>query len=204
LPDRVAEQLPAAAALFAARGVENTSVADIASATGIPRATLYYHFDDKQAVLAHLLARLLDRFAAEVTTAAAADADARSRLHAVVRAIVTVIAEEPDTCLVLLGDLSRAGRMPDIAAHIDRAFHRPLRRLLRDGAADHTLQVTDVEHTAAAVFGAVVFAALQQPSLGAPVEVDRVTATVTDLLDRGLAATTRVPGEGPEGGRSSP
>lgn len=187
LPDRVVAGLPAAAELFASHGFEHTSVADIAAATGIPRATLYYHFDDKEAVLAHLLADLLDRFEVEITAASEVPADPRSRLHGVVGAIVGVIAQEPDTCLVLLSNLSRAGRLPQIAARVDAVFHRPLRRLLREGAADGTVQVGDVDATAGAVFGAIVFAALQPAAVGAPIEVAPVSATVVALLERGVS-----------------
>lgn len=190
LPERLAERLPEVAALFATNGFENTSVADIATATGVPRATLYYHFDDKQAMLAHLLGRLLDRFATAITDATESAGGACEQLRQIVGAIVSVIADEPDACLLLLTDLARAGRLPEIAGRIDHVFHRPLRRVLRDGVAQGSIRAVDIEHTAAAVFGAVVFAALQRPSTGRPVETERVIEAVTGLLVGGLQLPT--------------
>ena len=42
VPVQIAARLPAAAELFADRGVESTKIEDVAAATGVPKATLWY------------------------------------------------------------------------------------------------------------------------------------------------------------------
>ena len=59
----------AAAPLFAERGLDGATMSDIAEVTGIPRATLYYYFEGKEAVFACMCGLVLDRFE-EVISAA--------------------------------------------------------------------------------------------------------------------------------------
>ncbi|MEP9383405.1 helix-turn-helix domain-containing protein [Nocardioides sp. KR10-350] len=51
LPSKLASKLYGAAELIADRGLDATKIEDIAEATGIPKATLYYHLEGKNAVL---------------------------------------------------------------------------------------------------------------------------------------------------------
>ena len=63
LPAKLASQLYGAAELIAESGLDGTKIEDIAEATGIPKATIYYHLDGKNAVLEFLLGELLDMIA---------------------------------------------------------------------------------------------------------------------------------------------
>ncbi len=49
---QIADRLPAAAALSAERGLNDTKIEDVAAATGVPEATLYYYFAGKEDILA--------------------------------------------------------------------------------------------------------------------------------------------------------
>ena len=59
---------------------------DIAEASGIPRATLYYYFSSKDEILQFLLTRMLERLTDAVAAAEDPDAAIPDRLAAVVRA----------------------------------------------------------------------------------------------------------------------
>jgi AcrR family transcriptional regulator len=54
MSDRVRQILVEAAALFAERGYERTSMRDLADRCGISKALLYHHFADKEALYAHI------------------------------------------------------------------------------------------------------------------------------------------------------
>lgn len=69
---RVATVLDAAARLVVEDGVESLSTRDIAHAAGVPIATLYQYFADKDAVLIALAQRDMDEMDAEVAEAVAA------------------------------------------------------------------------------------------------------------------------------------
>lgn len=55
IPAQISERLPAAAELFAERGLNDTKIEDVAATTGIAKATLYYYFAGKEEILAFLL-----------------------------------------------------------------------------------------------------------------------------------------------------
>ena len=57
------EILEAALDLFSVQGFEATSVSQIADAVGIRKASLYSHFENKQAILDALVRDVLDRYA---------------------------------------------------------------------------------------------------------------------------------------------
>ena len=57
------EILEAALDLFSVQGFEATSIAQIASAVGIRKASLYSHFENKQAILDAIVTDVLDQYA---------------------------------------------------------------------------------------------------------------------------------------------
>ena len=189
VPDGIAERLEAAAQVFADHGFDQTRIEQLAEATGIPRATLYYYFAGKEDILAWLLRRMLVEMAEAVAGAAAGSGTARDRLEGVLRAKLEVQARHPATCRALMADLGRAGRIPDIAAAIQAAFHQPVRRLLAEGEADGSLRpVGDPETTASAVYGAVTMAGAHYLVADYRLDPDRVAAEVTTFVLAGLGA----------------
>jgi AcrR family transcriptional regulator len=55
LPTAISSREAVIAETFATRGFEDTRMEDLAEATGVPKATLYYHFAGKEEILAWLL-----------------------------------------------------------------------------------------------------------------------------------------------------
>jgi AcrR family transcriptional regulator len=205
VPEGIAERLEAAAAVFADHGFDQTRIEAVAEATGVPRATLYYYFAGKEDILAWLLRRMLADMTEAVAAAAGGPGTARDRLDAVVRAEVDVMARHPATCRALLADLGRVGRIPDVAAAIQAAFHQPVRRILAEGEADGTLRpVADPETTVSAIYGAVTIGAAHYLVADNRVDTDRVASEVTTLLLTGLGTSVRK-GSAPAGAtRSAP
>lgn len=187
VPSQIAARLPAAAELFAERGLDNTKIEDVAAETGIPKATLYYYFSGKEEILAFLLNDTLLRVADEVAIAVQTDNNAAVRLGDVIRAQLRVMAEQPAVCRALVGDLGRAGRMPAIADMIHSAYYQPVEALLLEGAADGTLlKQSDPKAVAMAIFGAVTISALSYLVTNQPLDETRVARSVTDLILDGL------------------
>lgn len=192
LPAKLASQLYGAAELIAERGLDGTKIEDIAEATGIPKATIYYHLDGKNAVLEFLLGDLLDMIAGAVGVAVSTDEDARTRLEAAVAAQLGVMVEHPFLCRALVGDLGRATRLPDLAEALRSAFYEPIEKLLSDGVADGSLrQVADPGAVAMSVFGAITVAGLSAAVEGSSTEASadaaRFSAAICELILDGLA-----------------
>jgi AcrR family transcriptional regulator len=206
LPAKLASQLYGAAELIAERGLDGTKIEDIAEATGIPKATIYYHLDGKNAVLEFLLSDLLDMIAGAVGVAVSSAEDARTRLEAAVVAQLGVMLEHPFLCRALVGDLGRATRLPELAVALRAAFYEPIEQLLTDGVADGSLrQVPNPGAVALSVFGAITVAgltaAVEGPSDDPSADAVRLSASITELIFDGLAhhpvAVTANPVTGP-------
>ncbi|CQD24074.1 TetR family transcriptional regulator [Mycobacterium lentiflavum] len=187
IPAQISDRLPAAAELFAERGLNDTKIEDVAATTGIAKATLYYYFAGKEEMLAFLLEDALQQVAHEVTAIVEADGAAAQRLHAVISAQLRVMAQRPAVCRALIGELGRAARMPVIANMISTAYFEPVETLLRAGANDGSLEALDNPRAAAiALFGAVTTSALTSLITDDTLDEDLIARTIHDVVFIGL------------------
>lgn len=189
LPTQLAGKLYAAAKLIADQGLDNTKIDDIAAASGVPKATLYYYFAGKEEILAFLLNDLLTLIAGDVAVAVDAPGLARDRLAGAIRAQLSVMLRNPAPCRALIGDLGRATRLPALAAALNTAFFAPVERLLREGADDGSLRpVQDRLGVAVTIFGAMTIPGLMHAVENTGADIDDVAAAVCDTVLIGLAA----------------
>ena len=94
-----------AAELFAARGFEATSAADIAAEGGFSKALIYHYFSSKEEILQDLLEAHMDALL-EAAEGSLRDADPpRTRLRAFVRAHMRLYATSRARHLLLINDL---------------------------------------------------------------------------------------------------
>lgn len=83
-----------ALSLFRARGYKSTSMADIGSATGLLKGSIYYHFSGKEAILIGAIGRLSECFERDVFSLARTEcATDKQRLDAMVSAIEDYFVE---------------------------------------------------------------------------------------------------------------
>ncbi len=187
VPAQIAARLPAAAELFADRGLEDTKVEDVATATGVPKATLYYYFAGKEQILAFLLQETLQQMADEVAIAVQVPDTAAIRLAAVVRAQLRVMADQPAVCRALIENLGRAGRMPEIANSVTEAYYSPVQQLLDEGVRDGSLRATeDPATTAMVLFGAVTMSALAYLATGRSLNPEDLSPSILSVVLEGL------------------
>lgn len=159
---------------------------DIAEASGIPRATLYYYFSSKDEILQFLLTRMLERLTEAVAAAEDPEAPVPERLASVVRAQLAHLGEFPATAQLLTANLGKAGKLPDLAAGINAAFHEPVRRLLALGAQDATLRPVNPEIAATALYGAVTVIGLRSLVIDNRINVDAISAQLLPLFWSGI------------------
>jgi AcrR family transcriptional regulator len=109
--------LAAATRLFAQKGLDGTSLQDIADAVGVRKASLLWHFGSKEelhrAVLDGLLSRWNDALPRLMRTAART-----RRLEAVLDEAIAFFSEDPDCARLLLREaLDRPEAMRTLLAH---------------------------------------------------------------------------------------
>ena len=189
LPAGMREKVLNAAALIADQGLDATRMEDIAAATGVPKATLYYYFSSKEEILAFLFAAILDELTRAVEGAMRAGGSAADRLRAAVLAHLKVFEAYPAASRALQFDLGRAARLPHIGERTDAAFVGPIHDLLREGEKDGSLRpVAHPRLAAVAILGAVTTIGINTLSLGSPRSAEDIAADTIDLLLEGLKA----------------
>lgn len=86
----------AAAELFRSQGYRGTRIEDIGAAVGMTGPAVYRHFPSKEALLAELLQRSVDRAQRDVRAALEAGDEPRATLERIVRGSVSHAIEESD------------------------------------------------------------------------------------------------------------
>ncbi|MGF7236373.1 MAG: TetR/AcrR family transcriptional regulator [Frankia sp.] len=189
IPASIATKILDAAELFAERGLDGSKMSDIAAATGIPRATLYYHFEGKEAVFSYMCTVLFDAFEDAVSTALAGPGVAAERLSRVIRAQIELYAANPIALQAVHLDLGRAARRPEIFKRAAHSYVRPVAALLEEGAIDGSLRkVAKPRTTAAAILGAITIAAEQTLSSTDDRGVSELHDTMMSLVLQGVEA----------------
>ncbi|GAA4621148.1 TetR/AcrR family transcriptional regulator [Saccharopolyspora hordei] len=147
-PERAAARrdaiLRSAAALFAERGFESTSAAEIAKAAGLSSGSVFYYFPDKRAVFRAL-------FEADLPAArelVARHADGEDPVASILAMVDALAAEALDPLApgILVEVLRQAGKDPELARVVTETarvqhegFAALVERGIRTGAIDPTL-----------------------------------------------------------------
>jgi AcrR family transcriptional regulator len=106
--EKAAAILDAAAHVFAEKGYERATMADVARAAGFAKASAYHYFDSKEALLYALLDRSIDALLDAVTRAdPGPDAPPGDRLSRIVEAYVRAFLERVSVVTPLLLHLER-------------------------------------------------------------------------------------------------
>jgi TetR/AcrR family transcriptional regulator len=189
LPEGMRGKVLAAAELIADHGLDATKMEDIAAATGVPKATLYYHFEGKEDILAFLFTEILDEVAGAVEAATQADGTAADRLRDLVLSHLRVIEAYPAASRALQFDLGRAARTPLINERVETAFRRPVRQLLEQGLVDGSLRAVDHPGLmATAILGAITTAGINAITMGPKRSASEIADDVVALVIDGVGA----------------
>jgi AcrR family transcriptional regulator len=127
----------AATRLFVAKGYLGVSMREIAEATGLSKAGLYYHFKDKEDLFLAILAADLEILAGVVSGARAAGPSARAQVEALIHRL---FAQAPEQRAILrlasndLPQLSAAAR-ERFGQLYEQRFIGQIEALLVDGVA---------------------------------------------------------------------
>ncbi|HZT17194.1 MAG TPA: TetR/AcrR family transcriptional regulator [Gaiellaceae bacterium] len=139
-----------AARLFAERGYQGTSLADLAEALGVQKPSLYHHIASKEDLLWDVARDGSAAFRAALD-AVPADAPAPERIRLALRAHLAVVAGQLDVATVFVREwrfLSGERREAFVAER--RRYEERLRELFRDGVESGELR-TDLDVATAAL-----------------------------------------------------
>lgn len=192
----------AAGRLFARHGYAGTSMADIAEAAGVSKATVFHHFRSKRALYDSLIGEAVAGFReqllpllefedepeAGLRSFAAAHVDRLAKLRGTMRLIMRELVEgSPDTREALTsGEMAR-----NLAAVVDALRRAQARGQVR-ADADPGLAAF-VLLTSSWFFSQTATVMRRHPDLAAALSTDRYAAELARLLYQGLAPRTARP-----------
>jgi AcrR family transcriptional regulator len=190
-PRREARLLDAAARLFARFGFDKTSIDEIARAAGVSKGAVYLHWPSKDALFEATLIReglrVLDDIGDRI------DADPLGgTLASIYRHSIVAVGGSPLLLAVLTSDARVLGdyfRRQDPSMFARRFLFGE--EFVRRMQAAHLLRTELDAEVTAYVMGMISFGMVSilqlSPQVPAP-SLDRLAATLADLVDRGLAS----------------
>ena len=144
---RRAELLAIAAGLFAEKGFKNTTVRDIADASGILSGSLYHHFDSKESMVDEILVSFQEELFAAYDEVLASDDDARTKIERAVRLSFRAIHEHRHEVAIFqneadyLGGFERFGYLAERNAQSRQVWMTLLTEGVRTGALRPDLNI---------------------------------------------------------------
>lgn len=178
--------LEAAAQVFRQKGFHGASMADIADAVNLQKASLYHHVSSKQEILFELLDRALELLLERVSPIARLDLPADERLRRMIREYLQILAENTDLSAVLLFEhRSLEGRQH--ARHIPNRdkFENLWRDVLRDGVRTRQFVCDDIPLSTRALLGILNWTITWYRPNGS-LTVEQISDHYSNLLLNGL------------------
>jgi AcrR family transcriptional regulator len=178
--------LEAAAQVFRQKGFHGASMANIAEAVNLQKASLYHHVSSKQEILFELLDRALELLLERISPIASMDLPADERLCRMIRQYLQILAENTDLSAVLLFEhRSLEGRQH--ARHVPNRdkFENLWRDVLRDGVRTRQFVCDDIPLTARAILGILNWTITWYQPTGS-LTVEQIADHYSNLLLNGL------------------
>ena len=178
--------LDAAAQVIRQKGFHGASMADIAEAVKLQKASLYHHVNSKQDILLALLDRALDLLFEQIDTIANQPLPADEKLRQMIQTYLRLLAENSDLSSVLLFE-HRSLEADQHARHIpnrDR-FKSLWRNVIADGVGEGLFKCPDEALAVRALMGILNWTLTWYHPDGS-LSIEQIADQYTKLLLNGL------------------
>jgi len=145
----------AAAREFNRKGYHNTSLDDIAAQLEVTKPTVYYYVTSKEQLLFQCFLAGVEKIRAAFREVRHLKVPARERLSAVLRHYGAAVASEFGWCMVRAEDQDLSPAMSRQIKALKSEIDQGIRRLIREGVQDGSIEVCDPKMTAFALAGAL-------------------------------------------------
>lgn len=163
-----------ALALFADKGVDRTTIGDIAGAAGIAEGTIYRHYPGKEELVWQLFSHNYLRLAAQLDSLQASRPALRAKLKAMVGLFCSLFERDPDMFRFLL--LVQHGQLERVTEDMQTPV-KVLKSVLEAAIARGEIPEQDAEVATAMVLGMVLQVAVFKV-------YGRITGPIGDFAER--------------------
>jgi AcrR family transcriptional regulator len=187
-----------AAREFNRKGYHNTSLDEIAALLEVTKPTVYYYVTSKEELLFQCFRAGVEPIRAAFRAVRRLEVPARERLNAVLRHYGEAVASEFGWCMVRAEDQDLSPAMSRHIKVLKSEIDQGIRRLIREGVLDGSIQPCDPKMTAFALAGALNWIAHwyreDQSLTGAQIAEAFVTVFESGLRPRAAGAALAVRG----------
>ncbi|NMG77531.1 TetR/AcrR family transcriptional regulator [Aromatoleum diolicum] len=187
---RRAQILCAAAECFRSSGFHGASIAQISKAAGMSAGHIYHYFENKEAIIAAIVARDLEN----LLTLTAEIRSARNVQEAMLERVAEGVDDNLNPWMAglkleIVAEASRNPRVAEIVRSADRACRDSLTLTLRDmrraaGHEDDDATIAAMVEVLAAMFEGLLSRSIRNPDLDRTAVMRRFQGAVRDLLNQ--------------------
>ena len=142
------------AAEFAATGPGlDMSMDDLAKASGVPRATLYYYFSGKDDLVGFYVGVMLRRMREAVAEGLAHPGSPSEQIETLVRSVMRTFAEFPRMCVQMAEAVGNIADYSQVFTEMQLGVIAPAVGIIEAGSASGELDVADPATTVVAMMG---------------------------------------------------
>jgi AcrR family transcriptional regulator len=178
--------LDAAAQVFRIKGFHGASMADIAEAVKLQKASLYHHVSSKQELLLALLDRALDMLTERISVISNLPLPADKKLQQMITSYLQSLAENPDLSSVLLFEhrsLDRKSHLRHVP-YRDR-FETLWREVISEGVRTKVFDCSDVNLAIRALMGTLNWTLTWYRPEGSK-SIEQIADQYTELFFHGM------------------
>ena len=176
------EILREAARLFSTNGVAGTRITTIAEAVGVSSSSVYYHFENIDAIVEALLTYVVEDSAAFATAAARQSGPCTERLRALITQHVDRLTTGPYDLWFVVGPSQADSKRHPAVGKKAAQWRSAVARVVHEGIDASEFREIDPTFAVAAIMG-LVYAALQLSHQGGAID----PTEVADLAVRALS-----------------
>jgi len=180
--------LESAAQVFRQKGYHGASMADIAEAVQLQKASLYHHFASKQDILLELLDRAIDMVIERMQPVLISNLPADQKLRLAMRTYLRTLSEQGDLVSVLL--MEHRSLDPEYHArhtpHRDK-FEDMWRQIVKEGVNSGLFTVSDISLAVRGLMGIMNWTITWYRPNG-PMTIDQVADNFAGLFLDGISS----------------
>lgn len=187
--ERIPQILNAAAAKFAENSIDGASMAQIAKAANVSKATIYHYFDSKDALVEALVRRLFDEDTSEIDSLLQTKASFSERITSYVDNLVILLEQNKALYPIFAEFKTMTMRRPAIQNIIQEYFAGYIvtfQQLIEEGQTQGEVRPNIAPQEAAIALVAIIEGAiLLAQNLEKP--LDQIMTTSLNIIMNGLA-----------------
>jgi TetR/AcrR family transcriptional regulator len=155
IPADLSDKLMAAASTAATGPGLSMSMDDLAKASGVPRATLYYYFSGKDDLVSYYVGTMMRRMRGAVAEGLAHEGTPTEQIETIVRAVLRTFADYPRMCVEMADAINDLDDHAQVMADMQVGLIIPTVGIIEAGNRSGEFDVSDPTLAVVALTGAL-------------------------------------------------